>query len=39
MRVRKALREPELGTGRIIRTYQRVGYRFVAEIDGDRRGR
>jgi DNA-binding winged helix-turn-helix (wHTH) protein len=35
MRVRKALLEHEDGAGRIIRTYQRVGYRFVAALEGD----
>jgi DNA-binding winged helix-turn-helix (wHTH) protein len=34
MRVRKALRESEMDAGQIIRTYQRVGYRFVAALDG-----
>jgi DNA-binding winged helix-turn-helix (wHTH) protein len=33
MRVRRALLEHEVGAGTIIRTYQRVGYRFVAELE------
>jgi len=36
-RVRKALCESEPGIGQIIRTYPRVGYRFVATLDGDMR--
>ncbi len=34
MRVRKAVGEGEPGIGQVIRTYQRVGYRFVAAMDG-----
>lgn len=33
MRIRKALREREIGSGTLVRTYARVGYRFVAELD------
>jgi DNA-binding winged helix-turn-helix (wHTH) protein len=33
MRVRKALLDNEPGTGSIIRTHQRFGYRFVAALD------
>jgi DNA-binding winged helix-turn-helix (wHTH) protein len=36
-RVRKALCEGEPGIGQVIRTYPRVGYRFVAKLDGDTR--
>jgi len=36
-RVRKALCEGEPGIGQIIKTYPRVGYRFVAKLDGDTR--
>jgi DNA-binding winged helix-turn-helix (wHTH) protein len=36
-RVRKALGDTDLGVGQIIRTYPRVGYRFVAKLDGDLR--
>lgn len=35
MRIRQALREGEPGIGQIIRTYPRVGYRFVAVLDGE----
>ena len=35
MRVRKALGENEAGIGQVIRTYQRVGYRFVAALDSE----
>ncbi len=33
MRARKAVAENEAGMGQVIRTYQRVGYRFVAALD------
>jgi DNA-binding winged helix-turn-helix (wHTH) protein len=33
MRIRKALLEAGTGAGRIIRTHQGVGYRFVVELD------
>lgn len=33
LRLRKALREREAGAGSIIRTYHRVGYRFVAAVE------
>lgn len=33
MRVRKALLDNEPDSGRIIRTHQRIGYRFVATVD------
>ena len=36
-RLRKALCEGEPGIGQIIKTYPRVGYRFVAKLDGDTR--
>lgn len=36
-RVRKALGDTDLGVGQIIRTYPRVGYRFVAKLDGEMR--
>lgn len=35
MRIRQALREGEPGIGQVIRTYPRVGYRFVALLDGE----
>ncbi len=35
MRVRKAVCENETGIGQVIRTYQRVGYRFVAAADDE----
>ena len=36
-RLRKALCEGEPGVGQVIKTQQRVGYRFVALLDGDAR--
>ena len=33
MRVRKAVCENEPGIGQVIRTYQRVGYRFVGAVE------
>jgi len=33
MRARKAVGDNEAGIGQVIRTYQRVGYRFVAALD------
>jgi DNA-binding winged helix-turn-helix (wHTH) protein len=35
MRIRQALCEGEPGIGQLIRTYPRVGYRFVAVLDGE----
>jgi len=35
MRIRQALCEGEPGIGQVIRTYPRVGYRFVAQLEGD----
>jgi len=35
MRVRKALSGDGVSTGEMIRTYSRVGYRFVAPVEGD----
>jgi DNA-binding winged helix-turn-helix (wHTH) protein len=36
MRIRQALCDGSPGIGQVIRTYPRVGYRFVAVLDGDR---
>jgi DNA-binding winged helix-turn-helix (wHTH) protein len=33
LRVRKAVGDSEVGIGQVIRTYQRVGYRFVAALE------
>jgi DNA-binding winged helix-turn-helix (wHTH) protein len=35
MRVRKAVGDGEADIGSVIRTYQRVGYRFVAALDSE----
>ncbi|HEY8975905.1 MAG TPA: winged helix-turn-helix domain-containing protein [Burkholderiaceae bacterium] len=35
MRIRKALLDVGADAGAIIRTHQGIGYRFVAELDGD----
>jgi DNA-binding winged helix-turn-helix (wHTH) protein len=35
MRIRQAVGDGEDGIGQVIRTYPRVGYRFVAALEGD----